>query len=246
MDPQRAKFLLQGGPPRAGDREDPAFVEALAEAEADPALGDWTRRQQHLTDALAGKLNEIAVPAYLKNHLLAGGFVSQRTHRFRRRSWLAAAASLAILVGLATWQWISTPVVQPIGFAALRADLCDFLAGDFQLEVQSPLLERLQEHLGAEHQFTNYAVPAALAGQRGVGCRMIDWQGRQVALICFTSNGQLVHFFITPRSTWPDEELPLAYTHEQVEEWATAGWVDDLNVYLVATRGTPDMLASLL
>lgn len=246
MDPQRAKFLLQGGLPRASDREDPAFVEALAEAETDPALEDWTRRQQQLTDALAGKLNEIAVPAHLKNHLLAGGFVSQRAHRFRRRSWLAAAASLVLLIGLAAWQWISTPVVQPIGFATLRADLCDFLTGDVRLEVQSPLLERLQAHLGAKHQFTNYAVPAALAAQRGVGCRMIDWRGRQVALICFTSHGQLVHFFVTPRSAWPDAELPLDYTHEQVDEWATAGWVDDRNVYLVATRGSPEMLASLL
>lgn len=246
MDPQRAKFLLHGGPPRAGDREDPAFVEALAHAETEPVLGAWARRQQALTDALSDKLNELEVPVHLKNHILAGGIVSQRAHRYRRRSWLAAAASFTALLGLAAWPWLSAPGVQPPSFARLQADLCEFLAGSFELEVRSASLESLRAHLGRRHQFTNYAVPAALAAQPGVGCRMIDWHGRQVALICFTSQGQLVHLMVTPRASWPEHELPLERVHEQVDGWATAGWVQDGNVYLVATRGTPEMLASLL
>ncbi len=245
MDEQRARFLLQSGPPRAGDREDPAFIEALAQAEADPSLGDWTRRQQELTEAMSAKLNEIDVPAHLKSHILAGGHVSQRNRQYRRRGWLALAAAATVFLSLAAWQWGGLGFKQA-NFTALRADMCEFLAGSFSLEVQAPSLARLQAHLGEQYDFTGYTVPANLAAQRGVGCRVIEWRGRQVALICFSVQGQLVHLLILPRSQLPADTLPERTLHESLGEWATAGWTDDQNVYLVATRGTPELIAGLL
>lgn len=245
MNEQRVKFLLQAGPPRAGDREDPAFAGALRHAEADPALGAWVEQQQQLTAALAAKLNEIQPPPRLKQHILAGGHVSQRATRHRRRTWLALAASLTLLISLGVWRW-SVAGPPPADYAALRADMCAFLAGGFSLEVRSPALGRLQAHLGDRHGVTDYAVPANLAAQPGVGCRMIDWRDRRVALICFSARGQLVHLLILPRSQLPSGTPPEQITYQSVGEWATAGWADDRNVYLVTTRGSPEMLAALL
>lgn len=246
MDEQHARFLLQSGPPRAGDRNDPAFIEAMAQAGADPLLGDWVGQQQHLTEALSAKLDEIKVPAHLKDHILAGGFVSRRAGRHRRRWWLAAAAAFIIALGIAGWQRGGLFETQPAGYAALRADMCEFFAGSFQLEVQSTSLERLRAHLRTQHQIVDYSVPDALAQQRGVGCRLIAWRGQRAALICFTSQGQLVHLLIVPRSGLPTNALPGDDNRKQVGEWATAGWADEQNVYLAATRGSAEMLAGLL
>lgn len=246
MDEQRARFLLQSGPPRAGDRNDPAFIEAMAQAGADPQLGAWVGQQQDLTEALSAKLDEIKVPAHLKDHILAGGFVSQRAGRYRRRWWLAAAATFVIALGIAGWRHGGLFGTQPAGYAALRADMCEFFSGSFQLEVQSTSLDRLRAHLRTQHQVADYSVPDALAQQRGVGCRLIEWRNRRAALICFTSQGQLVHLLILPRSALPADALPGEDSRKQVGEWATAGWVDEQNVYLAATRGSAEMLAGLL
>ena len=96
------------------------------------------------------------------------------------------------------------------------------------------------------HQFTNYELPTTLAGSAGVGCRTVPWRDRQVMLICFTANRQLVHLMILPRSRLPDAPAPGPIIQQQVGEWATASWADDRNVYLASTRASTEFLKGIL
>lgn len=247
MDAQQARYLLQAGRPRPGDADEAAFQEALALAGADPELGAWLDRQQAVTDALRRKLHEVPVPAGLKERILAGGVVTRPVKHRQRRQWLALAAGVALLLALGGWQLTR---FQPGGgrdYAALRADMTAFLSGYFSLELHSRQLQRVKDHLATEHAFADYEIPAALAGQESVGCRKIDWHNGRVMLICFSVDHQLVHLFITPRTgVSPVPAANGQFAAAQEGDFATVGWSDERNVYLVATPGSAGFLKRTL
>lgn len=245
MDEQKAKFILSAGTPRPEDADQEAFRDAAELAETSPELRRWKDDQQRLSDALHRRLNEVPVPAGLRSRILAGESVSRVQSRWRRSSLLALAAALVALLGIVVWQLL--PFTAHSGektFAALRADMSDFLTGPFRLELQSTRLDRLQAHLADKHQFIDYAVPAGLHNRTGVGCRVIDWRGSRVALICFSVDGELVHLMVLPKGQLMEPSVDLG-THQQ-GEWVTTGWEDSRNVYLVATKGSEAFLDELL
>lgn len=244
MDEQKAKYILSGGRPRELDADQEGFHEALGMAEQNPAVREWMEEQQTLTETLNAKLNEIPVPVGLKDRILAGESVSRTGVHGSRRSILALAAIFVGLLSVMIWQFIPSSLGSEKNFAGLRTDMAQFLSDGFSLELQSKYLEKLKDHLSEEHQFVDYVVPEQLAGQNSVGCRIIEWQGSQVALICFTVDRELVHLMVLPKDQLL--ELPEKLLPRQAGEWATDGWQDEKNVYLVATRGSADFLESVL
>ena len=110
--------------------------------------------------------------------------------------------------------------------------------------IQKKNLDKLIGHLADKHQFTNYEVPEALAQNRSVGCRMVEWNNTEVALICFSVDGELVHLMVLPKTQLP--EIPKMIKSVQAGEWATAGWKDEDNVYLVATKGGAEFLQEVM
>lgn len=244
MNEQKAKYILSGGQPRELDAHQEGFEEALDLAEQNREIRDWMEEQQQLTESLHSKLNEIPVPVGLKDRILAGEVVSRTRVHGSRRSILALAAIFVGLLSVMLWQFVPSSLASEKNFAGLRTDMAQFLSDGFSLELQSKYLEKLKKHLSEEHQFVDYVVSEHLAVQNSVGCRIIEWQGSQVALICFTVDRELVHLMVLPK----DEliEQPRGLLPRQAGEWATNGWQDEKNVYLVATRGSPRFLESIL
>lgn len=244
MNEQKAKYILSGGCPRKLDADQEGFQEALNLAEQNPEVREWMNEQQQLTESLHSKLNEIRVPVGLKDRILAGEAVSRTRVNGSRRSILALAAIFVGFLSVMIWQFVPSSLASEKNFAGLRTDMAQFLSDGFSLELQSKYLEKLKNHLSEEHQFVDYVIPEHLAGQNSVGCRIIEWQGTEVALICFTVDRELVHLMVLPK----DEliEQPRGLLPRQAGEWATHGWQDEKNVYLVATRGTPRFLESVL
>jgi hypothetical protein len=74
----------------------------------------------------------------------------------------------------------------------------------------------------------------------------VPWRDRQVMLICFTADHQLVHLMILPRAQLPDAPAPGPIVQQQVGEWSTASWADSQNVYLVSTRAPAEFLKGIL
>jgi hypothetical protein len=72
MTNARAKFLLSVYRPNGADAEDPAFKEALAQAQRDPTLGSWFREQQAFDELIFAKLRSIEVPANFPTAILGG------------------------------------------------------------------------------------------------------------------------------------------------------------------------------
>lgn len=244
MNEEKAKFILSSGIPRELDADQEGIQEALDTAASNPKIAEWMVKQQEATDAIHAKLNEVPVPPGLKDRILAGEAVSRSRRGWSRRSIPAMAAALAVLLGISVLQFLPRSAAGERSFAGLRADMSEFLSGYFRLEMQSKHLERLQAHLADKHEFTNYTVPGALARNTSVGCRTIEWHDGEVALICFSVEGELVHLMILPKEHLPVPPTGLGPVQEG--EWATTSWQDDENVYLVATRGAPEFLQDVM
>lgn len=245
MDEQQARFILQSGTPRPGDAEDPTFQEAAALAERDPALREWVKHQDELTRALDDKFNEIPVPPELRDRILAGCAVSTRRARVRRRQWLAMAAGFTVLLttGL-LWQFQPLRVSDEDTFASLRRDMTQYLSGPYRLERYSPDLPVLKTHLAAA-RVADFPIPAGLTDHPSIGCRTIDWREHRVALICFSTEGEVVHLMVIPREALRNAP-GAARVSERFDGWTTAGWSDDRFVYLTVTPAEPEHLSRLL
>jgi hypothetical protein len=102
MNNQEAKFILGAYRPSGRDATNPAFADALRQAESDPALTTWFARSRALDTAVAEKLESIRPPAGLREAILAGAKMSRpEASPFRSvRVALAAAAMLALGIGL--------------------------------------------------------------------------------------------------------------------------------------------------
>ncbi|MGH7956736.1 MAG: hypothetical protein ACREH8_06965, partial [Opitutaceae bacterium] len=104
MTREEAQFILQAYRPNSEDAHDPQFADALALARQDPALGRWFADEQAMDAAFAAKLRARPTPTDLKAQLLLARATILNRPWWRQPVWLAAAASVALLLGLAGWR----------------------------------------------------------------------------------------------------------------------------------------------
>ncbi len=80
-------------------------------------------------------------------------------------------------------------------------------------------------------------LPAGLDGRPSLGCRLLDWNGGRISLICFElENHQIAHLLVVDRNAFKDapEESP---EFTQLGEVATVSWSRGDKTYLVASKG---------
>jgi len=253
MTNEEAQFRLQGYRPDGSDAQDPAFAEALAQAECDPALRAWFAREREFDGVVAGHLATVKPPPGLRESILAGTRMSStpppaNSPAWWRQPWfygLAAAATLAVLlslVGIGPWR----PVSEVTGNALFRVALADMAGahpGDSKhadmLGGFGAWLENSANRLAAD------TMPITAAQLRSYGCRTLDLAGREVFEICFTRNGAWYHVYLAPR---PAGALPRAiepYGRQQDELFAMT-WADEQFVYMVSSTTSADDLQALL
>ena len=253
MTAEDAKFILASYRPLSGDADDQHFQEALAVMEENSELKEWFEQEMELSSALTEKLGEIEVPVELRADILAGARVSAETVskvNLPKRRWpkvLAIAACLAITgAGIFLWKNHWSPS-GPETMVAYRQDMGAYMDRVFLLDYQSKNLGDVKAWLASKHGFTNYTVPAALAGRPSVGCEVIEWHGRKAYLICFDVDGELVHLFTMPDGIdlegCPPDATPL---FAQVDQWATSSWREDDRLCLVTTEGDEKFLRQAL
>ena len=76
----------------------------------------------------------------------------------------------------------------------------------------------------------------------GIGCRVLDWRGRKVTLICFRDNSQFkdtVHLLVIDADDLPGARPGSQPVFRERDHIATASWSDDQHTYILAGhRGT--------
>lgn len=256
MSNDEAKFILSAYRPGGRDAEDPAMAQALAQAKADPALGAWFAREQAHAAAVAGKLREIAPPAGLREMILAGANVSgsqvernfgQTSGPTTRRAWwaqptwLAAAAAIALFLGLVAWR------MTPVPGGTFEEFAVNFVDKGFRLPKHSDDMRVLHDWLAEQHGPLPETLPAKFAELRALGCKKLDFRGRDVSLVCFERGGKEFHVFVARR----DEVGGAGATDAGLRfiegrKLAAATWVDAKNRYVIVSDADMAALKALL
>lgn len=242
MNVEQARFLLQGYRPRPGEPVEPAIAEAVRLMETEPELRAWYERQRSFDAAAAAKLREVAPPPNLRATILAGGRVGQRAGWRRAVPW-AIAASIALLLAAGGWGWRHTAPQ----FAATLPDFALRFAGRgyIGLEQRGGDLEGLLRWLETRQAPLPAQVPPELAALRRLGCRTVEFRGREVSVICFDREREF-HLFVARRADFPELETGAEPRFSARGNWAAASWSDQTHHYVVVSDAGAAAIGRLL
>lgn len=243
MNHHEAKFLLRARRPGGADARDPVFAEALAETEKDPTLRAWLESEAAFDRALMAKLREIQPPPGLRDAILAGGRASQRqTAWWKKTAWLAAAASVAIILTLTVRFQTAGSSTQALANDALQ----DLAVNSAEHAGHRPELAGLV----AEFANTSLPLPGNIkvdAGElRRLGCRTLNLAGHEVFEICFKRDGHWYHLYaasVRDFSHGPADAKALLTTKGRLSSTA---WKDGDFAYALVTDAGADALRRLI
>lgn len=247
MNNQDARFYLSAYRPGGQDARDPAIAGALEQAERDPSLRAWFAQEHAHDSVVAAKLQSITPPTDLRAAILAGGRVSSHREWWSRPRWMAMAAVVAVLLGLAAFLRFGEPAGAPV--AANTFDLAGYALRDLgggthtpaHLKDGSPLAERLL----ASAPGLAKGIAANTDELRRDGCHAFKVGGREIFEVCFLRD-QYYHLYLVRREdarVEADDRHPMLVARG---ERAAVTWADDRYVYVLAGSGDGQNLRSLL
>ena len=246
MSNDEAKFLLHAYRPGGDDAGDPAMAPALEQAKRDPELRAWFAREQAHAAAVAAKLREIAPPPGLREAILMGARVSGRVGgparaRWRQPVWLAAAAAIAVLLSVAAWWRLA-----PVGGATFEEFAVNFVERGFLLQKRGADVAGLKTWLAQQRGPLPESLPAEFAGLRALGCRTLQYLGKDVSLVCFERGGKEFHVFVARREFGSDNPVQVSPQFFDHGRHVAAAWSDSRHRYVVVSDAGMDVVKRLL
>jgi len=211
------------------------MAEAVAFARNDTELGEWFEREKVFDRAVAERLDRLHAPLDVKREILAGQRVAGREVR-RRYRWMPLAAAAAVVLAFTGGLFLgqSSRSVDASYLAEFRQEMVELIPKGVSLDVQSSELEDLINHVALQSAPRPDVFPEFLQGQTPMGCKVIDWKGKKVALFCFKKGeDDIVHLFVAqlgPGSTLAADERVIARTRD----FSTVSWTDGRHHYLLA------------
>jgi hypothetical protein len=247
MNREQAKQILQAQPP-AGDDSDPQVRAALEFAASDADLMRWFREQQALDQSIQQKLKNAPPPEGLVAEIVGGWKERSLGEGPQRSAWpkyLALAAAVVLLAGVATILWSRLAPRENSELAFFRTDMAGFLKEFPQLDAYMEGQSEVRRWLTQRPVFSKAGIPARLQKFPAIGCRQIEWRGKSIALICLVADGEIVHLFLIPgtQNPTPSNSKP---------QWARAGrfttatWPQSDLTYVLMTPASREFLQKLL
>jgi len=248
MNNAKAKFILRSYRSSGEDARDPAFREALEQAERDPDLKGWLQEERDIDATIREQLAQVPVPDGLLDDILASHSVTTSRAFWRQgKSWLAVAAVLAVLLG---GVFVAPLYYQPgVSFDAFPRVAAASVSRPFTLDRRVANLAEAREWIQSINMSPQIAVsdPLVAMSDGEVGCRTFSWHGRQVATLCFFfDDGRVVHYFIMDRQDLQDAPAGAPVQFARHRAWNTATWTDDRHAYVITATGSMDELQALL
>lgn len=234
MNREEAKYILQSDHLSGCDVESPQFRDALEMLQHDPELAAWFAQEQAIDAKLSESFRTFPVPPALKSQLLAGRKIVPLPVWWRQPAWIRAAAACMALLGTLAILLFRSP--EPRQLAEFRSYVAETAATLDHLDLQTSDLDQIRLWLGGHSAPENFAIPGKLNGKSSVGCRVFQWNGQKVSLVCFElGNKKVAHLFVMDRSAptnSPGESRPQFQTARN--GIATASWSDARRIYIVA------------
>ena len=241
MTREQAKDILAAY--RSGlDNDEPLMREAMAMAGRDAELRAWFEEQQRFDAAFRRKLDSLPSTGNLEA-AIHHGVSMRRTRVWRQR--LALAACLVAL-GMAAWFWLNPALTNRDVLARFRSHMAEQLATFPQLDLETEQHAAMRQWLAERHSIAQVELPAGLEKFPGIGCRTMQWQGRDVALLCFMVDGEVLHLFVLRADAFPPGKLSESPLLASSGRFSTAAWRHGDVAFVALTPGDEAFLRAHL
>src|SRR4030095_8196809 len=195
MHREEAQFILHAYRANGEEGCDPQFEEALVLVRNDPELARWFAREQALDAAIAGRIHSVQPPPDLRTQLLLARKVIRLRPWWRKPAWIAAAAMVALLISAAI-----PLLLRQSGeteFASFRGTMIEaYLDMSKHLDVMRLDADELKRWLTEHGGDSRFALPPSLADKGIIGCKVLEWHGHRVTLLCLKFGGKHVDVFV--------------------------------------------------
>jgi hypothetical protein len=243
MNNQEAKLILQAYRPNGQDASDPFFAEALEQAQRDPELQKWFAEENVLHTRLQTRLEiAIPIPTGLKSELLALRKTVRPTPWWFQPMKLAAA----VVIFLSLAATIVLVLQRPTQLNSFREAMArSSVQTQEHVAFESHDMAKIQQWLQGKGMDAQVDLPPQLQGGIPQGCRVVDWNGQKVTMICFFKDGQHMDLFVTDGVNLPG--LPVNGTPQfaKADGVMTAMWTNGQKVYLL-TGQSKELLQRVL
>ncbi|MEO7414842.1 MAG: hypothetical protein ABIZ81_15965 [Opitutaceae bacterium] len=247
MNREEAQFILQAYRASGDDAHDPQFKEPLALVRLDPELARWFAAEQAMDRALGAKIRA-AIPAIpgLKDQLLHARTTGYGVPWWRKPVFLATAASVALLLSFGgAWRWRQK--AGDANFSAFRTATAQAALDMSQhLEVIGLDDTQLRQWLAGHRGDPDFVLPPKLAATGIMGCKVMEWRGRNVTLLCFKVGGKHVDVFVVDASALRGLAPGRAPLFATTQGLTAATWSRDGKIYHLAGNLSKSELEQLL
>ncbi len=238
-DAQRILIAHRAG---GAGTNDPEVVAALEQARRDPVLADWWQQQTACHEALAKSFAGIPIPPGLREQIRGRSKVIAFPWWRRQHVW-AAAAAVAILIGVAAFFQRPAP---GDSFATFRSRMVSSVLRQYRMDIQTNDMTVIRQFLAARNAPSDYALPAGARGLSPIGAGVLTWHASRVSMVCLDSRNQgTVFLFVVEDSLVKKAPGPVP-TVAQVNKLMTASWAEGGKVYLLAFQGEASDLKKFL
>ena len=151
--------------------------------------------------------------------------------------WLrvAAAAGIALVAGLAVTRYAGvgeSPAVAEATADPLTQFAARSVVDGFELAYQSESAPEILSWLASRDTPVNPSLQPVLMDLPTMGCTLLDWDGHEIAMICFRSGEDLVHLFVSESRA----QGVVARTARIVEDRETESWSDGSHSYVLVAH----------
>jgi len=253
--PIQTQLYLQAMRPHGQDADLPEFAEPQQTAATDPALSAWWAIEQAFDRDFADSLASVSPPAALQATILAGVRASRRASVWRRTAWkaLATAAAITLLAGLSYLSLRPTPTLaEPL--VHFRSEMIHTLENQHSLDHKTSKAEEVRVWLASHQGITDPTIPAGLSKRETIGCKVFEWHGTKVTLICFRPcpsgdpQSASAHLFVVDEQDAPDllnafESQSPAFAESNA--WTSAVWREAGKIHVLVSRSALPHLQGL-
>jgi hypothetical protein len=236
MTIEEAKFILQAYRPGGQDAALPEFQEALQLVEQDDELMQWFEGEHAFDQAIARKVSAQKPPEELLTSIL----VANKIVRPSPSAWTGSVLKWGVALFL----------VSAILVTAIRNNRPDDLA-QFRSEIMAHL--KIPGH-SFDHESTQFGELKKWLDSNGMpplqiepihhltslpthGCKVMDWNGQKVTLICFElTDRRNVHLFVFHHMNIENPDLLMEPRWQESDGWATVGWTKNTDLFMLAGK----------
>jgi hypothetical protein len=220
------------------DLEDPDIKAAFEQAQRDPELQRWFDQHCAAQRRIREHFSNLPVPPELRNAILAGRKIVRPVF-WRRPAWLAAAALVAILLGIGAL-WVRPSAFQR--FDLYRSRIVSTVWREYRMDIVTNNLPAIQAYLAQSSAPTNYVVPPKLEQLGVTGGGRLKWGNEPVSMVCFDrGDQQMLFLFVVNRDALKGEPERRPQL-QKINMFQTASWSDRTHLYILAGPDDPAFL----